>query len=264
MSIYRTTSAEVVIAQVLSKTKLTDMTYADDILVWLGEAINLLKTRSYLEPTHKILDSINNIVDLPCGLQKIDGVVYNGCRLRMGLGVTDARVMPLSYLNQSKLTTYFSDTSDPAYYPGQEIELLRGADITAFTTVSPTDYYIPYPNHLQTSFNCGKIILFYRTIPTDNRGYPIIPDHEEYRLACFWYIMAWLSFSGYKHAESRMDFDYCMEKFEAHGKKAKYAARAWSMDKKEAYLNFSVNLIPPRGYYECFSINAEQPRPLNI
>lgn len=263
MAVYTTTSSKEVIAKILLKLKLTDNTYADDILVWLAEAIDLLRVRSTLQSTHKVLKIEDYSEKLPCGLVQLDAVVYNGARLRKGLGVNDTRIQPFNKVKDASISTYFSDPDDPAYTNTQNYLLLRGDDIKLGTSTESQEYYTLYPNHIQTSFKCGEIILLYKKRPVDNEGYPLIPDEANYHRACFWFIMGELALTGYKHNDPRMDYEYCESKFDKFVKKAKGKLRYWSVDDREAIMQASVNLIPPQNYYESFSINAELPKFVN-
>ena len=260
MAVYVTVSSKEVIAQILTKLKLTDSTYADDILGWLNEAISALRVRKSLQPTNKLLKITDFSHKLPCGLVQLDAVVYNGARLRKGLGVNDTRIQPFNKVKDTSISTYFSDPDDPAYQNAQSYLLLRGDDIKLGTSTKSTEYYITYPNHIQTSFKCGDIILLYRQMPVDDEGYPLIPKEWAYQRACFWYVMGELALTGYRHNDPRMDYEYCESKFKENAKKAKNILKYWSIDERESVMQSSVNLIPPRGYYESFSINSEVPK----
>lgn len=261
--IYNTVSARVVIARVLRNTRLTDLTYANDILEWLNEAVNRMRTRHQLVPDNKVLKVVDHIAKLPCGLVTIDGIYYNGQRLRLGIGATDTRVK--FFKNTTPAESYFaSDPTDEAYQNTQDYKLVRGQDLKMATTSNSQDYYITYPNHIQTSFQYGNVILLFRKQIVDDEGYPMIPDNEHFELACFWYIMGMLAMTGYKHNDPKMDYDYCDQQFLKYSRIAKNKIRIPSEDRRESMKEMFVNLIPPQGYYETFSIGLEQPKHLSI
>ncbi len=264
--VYNYTSCEVVIAQLISRIRITDTGLADDILDWLREGINLLRVRNNLVPQHKCLEVNDNVAKLPCGIVFFDGLFYNGQRLRLGTGVVDTRVNLQTQFLTKHFDSYFqTDTTSPGFISNEQSYLLiRGDDLRNVTSFHGSEFYIPYPNHIQASFKCGQILLFYRSMPVDDRGYPMIPDEENTRFALFWWLMASLTLTGYKHNDPRMDYVFCMSEYDKFAKVSKNKIGYWSIDKKESFLNYWVNLIPPRGYYDHFSINGEQPKLVGI
>lgn len=259
--VYKYCSSDEVISQILRRTRLTDATYADDILEWLRDGLNLMRVRNMLVPSYKVLEVSQNITALPCGLITIDGIFYNNHRLRHGTGVIDTRIAPASKLEQTFDSYFTTDTTTDGWTKNEQSYLLaRGDDIRPNAPVSQGDYYIPYPNHIQTSFSEGCVTIFYRKMPTDKKGFPLVPDEENTKFALFWWIMANLSLSGYKHNDPRMDFEYCESKYKRYAHKGKGIIKYWSVDKREAIMNLTVNLIPPQGYYDLFFVGGEQPK----
>lgn len=260
--VYNYTSCEPVIAEFLAKVKMTDSNFADDLLVWIGQGLGMLRVWTMLKPkvcTIKV-QSFNG--ELPCGVVKIDGIYYNGYRLRHGTGVVDTRVCKENLVKSDYDSYFVSDPEDEGYVNNsQDYRLIRGLDLKHDSSDGcGNDYYIPYPNNIQTSFNCGEVVLFYRSMATDKRGYPLVPDEENMRYALFWWLMAQVTFSGYKHSDPRMDYDYCEKKFLYFGNKGKKKMKYWSVDKRQAVLDMTISLIPPHGYYERFFIGGEQPK----
>ena len=258
--IYTYTSTEAIIASILTKTRLTDTTFADDMLEWLAEAMDMIRVRPILQPEHYVIEVHNNVGKLPCGLVYMDGLLYNGKRLREGLGVKDLRIGNFKRVREEPTTYFRTDVESEGWVKNeQNILLLRGDDIKSVESCEG-DYYIPTPNHIQTSFKDGCVQLFYRKMPTDDKGYPLIPKEPSIKLAIEWWIMAQLCLAGYKHNDARMDFDYCEAKFEKYSSKGRRKLKYWSVDKREAIKNMWVNLIPPVGYYESFGVGMERPK----
>jgi len=50
---------------------------------------------------------------------------------------------------------------------------------------------------LVTNKHHGFIKLAYKAIPTDERGYPLIPDLASYQDAVYWYVVRKLNFPKY-------------------------------------------------------------------
>jgi hypothetical protein len=258
--VYKYTSCEPIIAELLAKTKITDSNFADDLLVWVGQGLAMLEVKTMLKPAVCVIKVNGHNGEFPCGLRVIDGLYYNGYRLRWGSGVIDTRICKEDTVKRDYDSYFVSDPTDEGYINNsQDYRLIRGLDLKLDSSDGcGSDFYIPYPNGFQTSFECGEVVLFYKKMETDKRGYPLIPEEENIRFALFWWLMAQMTFSGYKHADPKMDYDYCESKFTHYGTKGKRKMRYWSIDKRQAVLDLTVNLIPPQGYYDRFFIGGEQ------
>lgn len=258
--VYEYCSSEEVIADLISKTRMIDATYADDILEWLRQGINIMRVKQMYTRHNKILEVNDNISKLPCGIRSIDGIFYNGKRLRQGTGSIDTRCSPFTVLKKDFQSYFTTDTTSDGFTDNeQSYLLLRGDDLKLNNmSVCTENYYIPQPNHLQFSFKCGCVQLFWSKMPVDDRGYPLIPDEENTKYALVWWLMAQLCIGGYKHPDPKMDYDYCEAKFDQFADIGKRKIKRASVDQKEAMVQLTVNLIPPTGYYDSFFINGEQ------
>jgi hypothetical protein len=260
--VFNYTSCEGIIAELISRTKMTDSTYADDLLVWIGQGLNMLRVITMLQPATKEVEIRGGVGELPCNLVYLDGIAYNGARLRQGTGIIDTRVCKdgETLINEDFDSYFVSDPTDEGYINNsQDYRLIRGLDLKQASSYGSTsDYYLLFPNHIQTSFLEGTIVVFYRKMATDKRGYPLIPDDENIRFALFWWLMANLTFGGYKHADPKMDYDYCEAKFKHYGRLGKNKLKEWTIDRRQAVLEMTVSLIPPMGYYDSFFIGGEQ------
>lgn len=259
MSVYKTTSIKPIIARVIRNTRMTDMTYLDDTMAWIGEGLDRCMIRWKLEKTHKELTISNHSAKLPCGLVTLNAVIYKGHRLRKGVNSIDVRIKKLK--SPEDLQSYFvNDTTIQAEdINSQNITLLRGGNIKELedSLVHHHFYDLKY-DYIQTSFKEGCITIAYRVQDIDEEGYPLAPDLEELREGLFWYVCSKLVFSGYKLPDARMDFDYCDKKALQFFRKAKNIIKEESEDDKENQIQLRNNLIPPDNYYNHFFINSEQ------
>jgi hypothetical protein len=258
--IYTYTSTNKVLARVQRRTRMTDTTYHDDMIEAINEAVKAFRMRNALTPTTCVLEVRDHTAKLPCGMQLMDGLYYCGARLRKSPGVVIRHSCDYDYLEKNT-DTYFTDTLSEGYTKNeQDYKLLRGDDLKMSSDYHSSAYYIPYPNYIQTSFREGKVILFYRRFPVDKDNYPLIPDEASAKDYIFWYLMAELTLSGYKHVDPKHDYDYCTARAELYLRKAKSALRTMSMDTLESLHNTTDNLVPRQDYYDNFFIGAEQPK----
>ena len=119
----------------------------------------------------------------------------------------------------------------------------------------------PYCNHtyyteldyINTSICDGVVRLFYKTIPLDEFGFPLIPDNEDYKEALYWYVRTKLIGAGYR--DTVFKFTDCEERFNVHATRAIGQIKYPSVDQVETSLEISTRLILPDNYFETFFAN---------
>ena len=253
-------SVEEVISRIVGNLKLVDLTYADDFLVWIPEAMDAMKTRYALEPNGQELKIVNHSTKLPCDIDEMVGILYNGSRLRYGADKIDPRIAPKKRLAEIKnILSFKTDVTSEVHRNQADYDFVRGLDlIQASTDESSQEYYILSMNTIQTSFEEGTILLYYLSRPTDDQGYPLIPDNESYKKALEWYCYSQMVFSGYSLPDPKMDYDYCDARYLKHKVQAVAELRDTNRsDRLERTKRRLVSLIPPQNYYSKFFIGSE-------
>lgn len=71
-----------------------------------------------------------------------------------------------------------TDTSHVAYHCNKSIDATRECDLT----------YKLNNDHIFTSFDDGEVVMVYKANPTDENGFPMIPDNIKYIKACQAYV----------------------------------------------------------------------------
>jgi hypothetical protein len=261
---YTTTSIEGIIARIIRNTRITDMSYADDIYEWIGEGVDNLRIKSRLPRDHHIVKIKNHKEKLPCGLVSIDGVVFNGKRLRYGFSIIDPKAQDRIWKKtQSDSSSYFvTDTASNQ----QDYNKIKGLDLKQVNDWNTDHYYFIEMGYIKTSFkettDADQLVIFYKKTAVDDKGYPLIPDLEDAKEALFWYVTGKLVFSGFKLADPRHDYSFCDNKATIHFRKAKNEIKRLGIDEKESMLQSWVSLIPPTHFYDNFFTGMEQPQQL--
>jgi hypothetical protein len=264
--VYHTISTKEIVSKIIRDARLNNLTYADYIFEWIGDAVDQITVKWRLPKTYKKITITDHTAELPCELVSIEAVVYNGTRLRYGSTDLDPKALNNYPTCESILTSYFiSDPTDQAYKNQQSYALLRGEDLKpALSTWSSMDFYQIEPGYIKTSFQEGDIYIFYRHRPVDKFGLPIIPDVKEAREGIFWFVVSKLIFSGYSMPDGKITYDYADKKATRLLKKAKNSIKALNKDEKEQAIQMWVNLVPPQGYYADFFLDVEQPKTVGI
>lgn len=263
--VYMTRSVDQVIARVIRTARLSDLTYADDILEWIREGMGRMLIRWRLDKLHQELTVANYTASLPCGLVSLAAVQYKGRRLRKSTSSVDIRCLKWRDVKNDINSYFLTDTTvQPEDVNSQNITLLRGLNIEEVNqNLETSDFYDLQYNKIKTSFKEGCITIYFTKQPVDKNGYPMIPDLEEAESALFWYICAQLNFTGYKLPDNTLDFKYCDAKATEFFRKAKNIIKTQSEDEKESTLQMINNLIPPQNYYNTFFVGGEQRKYVN-
>ena len=145
-------------------------------------------------------------------------------------------------------TQLVGDTSDPTTTKVDVLSSLLNS--TSGTGVSTTNQYqLEYkivPGYIKTNQETGYLMVGYHAIPTDEDGYPMIPDDQSFMEAIYWYInmkIKYIEWSNgrirdaiYMHAENKWQF-YVKQ---AYGR----AMMPATADELESFKNAWVRLIP--------------------
>jgi hypothetical protein len=108
----------------------------------------------------------------------------------------------------------------------------------ADSTATTTDYtYLIKHGYIKTNVETGYLMVAYQAIPTDNQGYPMIPDNVSFIEAIYWYIVMKLLYPQWAAGQVR-DAVYADAK------------RSWNFYCKQAY----GNSMMPNGAEQMESI----------
>lgn len=172
--IYRTTSSKTVISKVYRDLNLQDEDRWMDMIEWIGEAIDQIQVPYSLKPIVDLgLEVEDYRAPLPCDLVEIRGILYQGAPLRYLSGIYD-----------------FNATNSTSQHPER-------ADRNNQVNRSDAPGYILNPGWINTNFRRGHITMSYLAIPTDEEGFPEIPDNTQFREACYRYIVWKLNYPKY-------------------------------------------------------------------
>lgn len=151
MSLYPTVSAKAIVAKAYADLNVQDTRRWQVYMEWIAEALEHIGAFSqYVQKQTDIVIS-NYRGTVPCDLVNVVTVTHSGVPLNYGLSTHD-------YSNQN---------------PSRKSQL---------------SYTIEYP-YINTYFKEGTLNMIYHAVPTDEEGYPLIPDRISLKEACFRYIV---------------------------------------------------------------------------
>lgn len=184
--VYKTISVKVVIADIirnLGLNKNNEDFSIDDFIEWIGFHLPLIG--SYCQFKQKIVELCveDYKASLPCDFYKFISL-DNGY--------------------------YYGDTYNSQLI-GDGCDSSLEKDLNRFP-FSNNSYNINF-DVITTSHRNGKITVRYLAFPTDEEGFPLVPDDESFRECLFWTVAYRLAIQGYPFKSPQMrDINFCRYK----------------------------------------------------
>lgn len=247
--IYKSTSIRDVIGRVIRNTRLQDTSFIADMHVWIPEAMGLMKTKTVLASRYRDVPIVFNIGELPADLDHITAVAYGTQRLSQVSNPRGTTGFPriagnLTYRQQVSMT--ISQEGPVAYQ-----SIVTANDDCLTLPMCQGHWYDIEMGYIRTSVPDCSLRVFYKGIPLDEDGLPLIPDQEDYKQAIYWYVRAMMIGAGFE--DRIFSYQYCNDKFELHAARAISSIRyptVDSMEMKAANLNRLVKI--PGDYFNSF------------
>jgi len=222
-----------------------------DAYEYIGESVSDIGTSAPMVKDAVELKIKDHRHKLPCEIETIYFVEYNGRKLNNGGDYTGYSLPKLPRTTKiyslSSTGTQSADlvylNGDPATY---ESELLSPVD---------SEYYLLNPDYIQTSFEEGCIKVHFAGFPVDSSGCPYIVDDYNYETAVTWYVISQVLLSGYEH--KKIDWTMAEQKYEEHKAKARNNMKMPDMGEMERFRQMWVRMIPPKTLPQDFFAGAE-------
>lgn len=224
-------SVKPLIAKVYRDLQLSEEGKWASMIEWIAEALCFIGAYQQYIPKTTTLTITNKRVALPCDFYKIQQIIYGTIPLIQATGSFD-------------VTTDCSDCDD-------------------FKTKS--DYvYTMNNSYIYTNFD-GEICISYLAIPTDEDGFPLIPDSPVYDEAIFRYIVTKLYYPDLLSGKiapnlyDKLENDWNYKCMAARGD-----ANMPSLDKLESIKNMWVRLIPDMNAHTAGFTTLNKQENINI
>lgn len=235
-------SIKAVIANIYRDLGLSTELPTDDVIEWIGSALEFIGAYGQYEPKIAEFDIDEYKVKIPLDLYKLVYVTYNG--------------YPLTFAGKHLGNNIFCPNCT---IPTQDINTTNGTLSTS--GCGGATFYLN-DTYIITSIQTGKICLEYIAIPVDEDGYPLVPDNVSYMKALTCYVTKMLDYREWRkgnipdkvfqHSEKEWNW-YCAQ--------AKGAANMPDLGQLERLKNVMVRLIPKQNEFNTlFRTNGSQER----
>lgn len=231
--IYKYISSKAIISKVKRDFNID---YTDWIYLtpeWIGECISQLEIKTVLTMAKSETTVSNYRCNIPCDLEVLLGIEYNGYRLNRNNNI--ARL--------NKNYTIDSDIIYDDIYEDNELisKRFRGTSIS-----NVESYSIVGNNVLDFTFESGDIIIYYKTLPleldtTFNIYLPMIPDNANLIECISWFIITKMLSRGYVHPV--FVYKDALQMFNTYSSKAKSSLTRLDPDEKERHSKIWQSLI---------------------
>lgn len=238
--IYNLVSIERVISKVLTDLNLQEDTHRiKDMIEWAGEAMEKIGAFPSLE--HVVAgkggEPLIPIVDyqavLPMGLHTVSQVAYTETGeepfvpMRIATGSFDS----------SRGKTVEDESNPGTYIIEKEPEYTYSFEFDLVYTVSA--------GYIKTNVREGYLMIAYTKIPTDDNGYPMIPDNVSFMEAIYWYITMKLLYPDWQQGRIRdMVYFDARSSWNYYRKQAYGEAMMPNTDELESIKNAWLRIVP--------------------
>jgi hypothetical protein len=223
MAIETNISIQEVISKVYRDLNLQDETRWEDMIEWSAEALEQIGAYAqYIHKTETITVAAYR-AKLPCDFHKIITMSYNNQHMR-----------------------YLSGSFDTYWHQADSVNL-RTNNVNGYNINS---------SFINTNFEKGDIILAYIATPTDDDGFPLVPNNVSYKEAIFWYILMKLFLGGFTHVNPQLfNYNTAETRWHHYCSQARGKANMPSMDMMESLKNQWNRLMPNMSNHTTFHKN---------
>ena len=231
--IYKYTTCEPIIAKIMADQDISDIGQrTTDIKEWIFEALE--KIGAPQQYNHKesntedtpVLQIVNYQAQLPSDLVSLEQVACshfnNGPWRSMWLSTGSFKIKPDK--GDEGMGDFTTDESKQGMMNDDDIYpiLVQFPTNKNTTNFAVDPQYFLKPGYIVTNIKEGYLKIAYKAIPTDDRGYPLIPDLASYQEAIYWYVMMKLSWPDYYSGKLRSEVYYGIK-------------TSWNFYRKQAY-----------------------------
>lgn len=188
--IYRFVSSKEILAKVARDLKPSNFDWEEDVLEWIGEALEFIGSGAAYERKRKDLDVFNYRALLPLDLRELKGV-YNKDNIGYEYGSHE-------YLGTPSMVVA---KTEPVGETHSGVQVRTGKMVEY-----PKDGYFINGGYLVMAFESGSVTIEYEGLKVDEECFPMVPDTIHFRNAIFFYILRQMIMGGYKHPDQQLNY----------------------------------------------------------
>jgi hypothetical protein len=234
--VYKYKSVKAVLEGLYRDLGITEEVNFLDVIEWCGESLESIGAFSQYQQKTECLTLCDYRAPLPCDFHKMQGVNIDGCPL------VPATSQYGNILPDPTAIVDIKINNQPVTFP---------ARFETGPTALERNTYLINDNFIITNLKDGELTLSYIAIPTDDEGFPLIPDNYYYLKAIKAYVTFMLDRIGWRTGrvadkvfkESQADWQW-------YTQAARSAGMMPNIDIMESFKNQWVRLMPKINQYD--------------
>ena len=225
---YRFISAKEILAKVARDLKPSNHDWEEDVLEWIGEAIEYIGSGAAYRLKTRDLYIENYRAILPLDIRELKGV-YNKHDKAYAYGHQE-------YIDGQ---VQVANATEEAGETHTGVKVRTGKFIEY-----PKDGYFINGGYLIMAFEKGEVTIEYEGLLLDEEGFPMIPDTIHFRNAIFFYILRQMIMGGYQHPDNQLNYFNVDEMWKKYCNQASIKSNFPSVDKAMNLGKHFVSLVP--------------------
>jgi hypothetical protein len=235
-----------VVGRVIRNTRVQDTSYFADLFTWITEAAADMRTKWTLQQTWMDKQVYFYKCELPCGLVVLTAVEFDGRRVPQRNVSRHPALVPSQYDGDSGV---FISVVEQGTSPNGFPTYTQSSEAIPVVTDDTAWYQEDGPGYIAMSFKEGLVRLHYKQTPLDQKGFPIIPDQENYKEALYWYCRMKMIESGW--TDPVLNWEICNANYSYNAERGRAAIKFPSTNRLEEMCDM-ITLIPPQNYFDTF------------
>ena len=211
MSLIRFVSAERIVAKVYRDLDIRDANWELDAIEWIGDVLRFCEIESKYVECQVTLEVTSFKAALPSDVSEIVDVW---------------RKNPSTF-NNSNTQTWVPIIRD--YEDSQSLLVVDEE------SNRPWSYWMN-DDIMKFTFESGTVLVRYKGFPRDNKGYPFVPDDQNFEEAAFWYILTRLFLRKYKHPDPQINWQLAKQQYNQYLEQARVSITFPSPDEMEEFV----------------------------
>jgi hypothetical protein len=246
---YHLVSSDMLIGKILRDSGSVEAGYINRVREWIGDMMRMIIGTKQLSHAYMDAKVCFHKVKIPKSLMTLTGVTYKGARLPFRQ-IETVPVWAREAAYQEVLV--FDDEYEVP------VPLKPNAYEDTWKTavvINNSEWYSVEPGFIITSIKDDYIRIYFRTMPHDKAGNPLIPDNAKLHESMYWFVRHKLIGSGWLDPVYGRDDRMCYERYKEYHDEATSSMDFMTPDMDMSLAEQNSRFYPNEDGWDSFSTN---------
>lgn len=207
---YHLVSSDMLVGKVLRDSGSLEAGYINRVREWIGDMMRMIIGTKQLQHTYMDCLVCFHKVRIPKQLMTLVGCTYDGYRMPF-------RAIETVPVWASKAEVQDIVVFDDTYIPPKPLTPSAYENTWKAATAGTSDeWYSVEPGYIITSLKEGYIRVYFKTMPHDTKGNPMIPDNAKLHESIYWFCRHKLIGSGWIDPVYGRDDRVCYDRYKEY------------------------------------------------